>query len=57
MSNRVNPSQVPQSLQVFKSLAEQKAAIGDPRYRTDPNFRRAVEQMIVNTSKHGYRNR
>jgi hypothetical protein len=57
MSNRVNPSQVPQAVQVFKSLAEQKAAIGDPRYRTDPNFRRAVEQMIVNTSKYGYRNR
>ena len=57
LPNRVNPSQVPQSVQVFKNQSEQKAAIGDPRYRTDPNFRKAVEQMIVNTSQYGYRNR
>lgn len=57
LPNRVNPSQVPQSVQVFKNQAEQKAAIGDPRYRTDPNFRKAVEQMIINSSKYGYRNR
>lgn len=55
--NRVNPSQVPQSVQVFKSQAEQQAALRDPRYRVDPNYRKAVEAMVVNTSKYGYRNR
>ena len=57
MSNRVNPSQVPQSIQVFKNFAEQQAALRDPRYRVDANYRRAVEQMVVNSSKYGYRNR
>lgn len=57
LQNRVNQSQVPQQIQVFKNMAEQKAALSDPRYRTDPNFRRAVEQMLVNTSRFGYRNR
>lgn len=57
MENRVNPSQVPQSVQVFKSLAEQQAALRDPRYRVDANYRKAVEAMVVNTSKYGYRNR
>lgn len=55
--NRVNPSQVPQSIQVFKNQAEQQAALRDPRYRVDANYRRAVEAMVVNTSKYGYRNR
>lgn len=54
MPNRVNPSQVPQSVQVFKSLAEQQAALRDPRFRVDPKYRQAVEVMIVNTSKYGY---
>jgi hypothetical protein len=57
MDNRVNPSQVPQSVQVFKSLAEQQAALRDPRYRVDANYRQAVEAMVVNTSRYGYRNR
>lgn len=57
MDNRVNPSQVPQSVQVFKSLAEQQAALRDPRYRVDTNYRQAVEAMIVNSSKYGFRNR
>jgi hypothetical protein len=57
LQNRVNPSQVPQQVQVFKNMAEQKAAVADPRYRTDANFRRAVEQMLINTSRYGFRNR
>lgn len=58
MPNRVNPSQVPQSVQVFKNLAEQQAALRDPRFRVDANYRKAVEAMVVNTSKYGYaRNR
>jgi hypothetical protein len=57
LPNRVNPSQVPQQVQVFKNMAEQKAALSDPRYRTDSGFRKAVEQMLVNTSRFGYRNR
>lgn len=57
VGNRVNSSQVPQQLQVFKNINEQKAALSDPRYRTDPNFRRAVEIMMINTSKYGFRNR
>lgn len=57
VGNRVNSSQVPQQLQVFKNINEQKAALSDPRYRTDPNFRRAVEMMLINTSKYGFRNR
>jgi hypothetical protein len=58
MPNRVNPSQVPSSVQVFKNLAEQQAALRDPRFRVDANYRKAVEAMVVNTSKYGYsRNR
>jgi hypothetical protein len=57
LSNRVNPSQVPQTVQVFKNFAEQQAALRDPRYRVDANYRNAVEAMVVNTSKYGYRNR
>lgn len=55
--NRVNPSQVPQAVQVFKSFAEQQAALRDPRYRVDANYRQAVEAMVVNSSRYGYRNR
>ena len=55
--NRVNPSQVPQSVQVFKNQAEQQAALRDPRYRVDANYRKAVEAMVVNSSRYGYRNR
>lgn len=57
VDNRVNPSQVPQAVQVFKNQAEQQAALRDPRYRVDPNYRRAVEALVVNTSKYGFRNR
>jgi hypothetical protein len=57
LSNRVNPSQVPQSVQVFKNLAEQQAALRDPRYRVDANYRKAVEAMVINSSKYGFRNR
>lgn len=57
VSNRVNPSQVPQSIQVFKNLAEQQAALRDPRFRIDTNYRKAVEAMVVNTSRYGFRNR
>lgn len=57
MSNRVNPSQVPQAVQVFKNLAEQQAALRDPRYRVDANYRNAVEAMVINSSKYGFRNR
>lgn len=52
--NRVNPSAVPQSVQVFSSMQQQQAAIRDPRYRVDPNYRQAVEQMVVNTHKFGF---
>ena len=55
--NRVNPSQVPQSVQVFKNFAEQQAALRDPRYRVDTNYRKAVEAMVINTSRYGFRNR
>jgi hypothetical protein len=55
--NRVNPSQVPQAVQVFKSFAEQQAALRDPRYRVDANYRQAVEAMVVNSSRYGFRNR
>lgn len=57
LPNRVNPTQVPQAVQVFKNLAEQQAALRDPRYRVDANYRNAVEAMIINTSKYGFRNR
>ena len=30
----------------FKSIAEQTAAINDPRYRTDPTYRQQVQQRI-----------
>lgn len=54
LPNRVNPSQVPSSVQVFKNFAEQQAALRDPRYRVDPNYRKAVETMVVNSSRFGY---
>ena len=57
MDNRVNPSQVPQSVQVFKNFAEQQAALRDPRYRVDTNYRKAVEAMVINSSRYVYRNR
>jgi len=38
----------------FKSEAEMKAYISDPRYRTDPSFRKMVEQKIIYTSQVGY---
>lgn len=57
VDNRVNPSQVPQAVQVFKNQAEQQAALRDPRYRVDAKYRQAVEAMVVNTSRYGYRNR
>ena len=57
LPNRVNPSQVPQAVQVFKNLAEQQAALRDPRYRVDANYRKAVEAMVVNSSRYGFRNR
>lgn len=57
LPNRVNPSQVPLSVQVFKNFAEQQAALRDPRYRVDPNYRKAVEAMVVNSSRYGFRNR
>ena len=55
--NRVNSSQVSQQVQVFNSQIQQNAAISDPRFRTDPNFRRSVESMIVNSSKYGFKDR
>lgn len=57
MDNRVNPSQVPQAVQVFKNQAEQQAALRDPRYRVDANYRKAVETMVINSSRYGYGNR
>lgn len=39
----------------FTSEQEMKAAIADPRYRTDNAFRQAIEQRIVITSQHGYK--
>lgn len=57
MSNRVNPSQVPQAVQVFNNFAEQQAALRDPRYRVDANYRQAVEAMVINSSRYGFRNR
>lgn len=41
--------------QAFNSEAEMKAAISDPRYRTDIAFRQAVEQRIIISSQHGYK--
>lgn len=57
MDNRVNQSQVPQSIQVFSSFAEQQAALRDPRFRVDSAYRSAVEAMTINTSRYGFRNR
>lgn len=57
MDNRVNQSQVPQSVQVFASFAEQQAALRDPRFRVDSAYRSAVEAMTINTSRYGFRNR
>ena len=44
-------------VQAFVSELEMKAAIQDPRYRTDPAFRQAVEQRMIISHQHGYRNR
>lgn len=44
-------------VQAFASEAEMKAAISDPRYRTDNAFRQAVEQRMIVSHQHGYRNR
>jgi hypothetical protein len=52
--NRVNQSQVPNSVQVFTSMQQQQMAIRDPRYRVDPNYRKAVEAMVINTHKFGF---
>jgi hypothetical protein len=57
MDNRVNQSQVPQSVQVFNNFAEQQAALRDPRFRVDSAYRNAVEAMTINTSRYGFRNR
>ncbi len=46
-----------EQVQAFASEAEMKAAIQDPRYRTDPAFRQAVEQRATLSYQHGYRNR
>lgn len=43
--------------QAFNSEAEMKAAISDPRYRTDSAFRQAVERRMVITHQHGYKRR
>jgi hypothetical protein len=44
-----------QEIQVFKSINDQNAALRDPRYRTDNSFRAAVQTMMVNTSRHGFK--
>jgi hypothetical protein len=49
------PRQPGPEVQAFTSEAEMKAAIADPRYRTDPAFRSAVEQRIVISSQYGYK--
>lgn len=54
LPNRVNPSQVPLSVQVFKNFDEQRAAQNNPRYRVDSNYRKAVDAMIQNSSRFGY---
>ena len=43
--------------QAFMSEAEMKAALSDPRYRTDSAFRQAVEQRMVITHQYGYKRR
>lgn len=43
--------------QAFTSEVEMKAAISDPRYRTDSAFRQAVERRILITHQHGYKRR
>jgi len=58
--NAVPAGQVPKpgvEAQAFNSEAEMKAAISDPRYRTDPAFRQAVERRMVITHQHGYKRR
>ena len=45
------------AVQAFASELEMKAAINDPRYRTDPAFRQAVEQRIIVSHQNGYRHR
>ncbi len=49
------PSKPGPEAMAFASEAEMKAAIADPRYRTDNAFRQAIEQRIVMTSQHGYK--
>lgn len=49
------PSKPSLSSQAFASEQEMKAAIADPRYRTDNNFRRAVEARMFITHQHGYK--
>lgn len=51
------PSKPGPEAQAFLSELEMKAAIADPRYRTDPTFRQAVEKRIVVTSQYGYKGR
>ena len=41
--------------QAFSSEAEMKAAISDPRYRTDPAFRQAVEHRMIMSHQYGYK--
>lgn len=55
--DRVNQPKPAAEVQVFKTRADQNAALGDPRYRTDPKFRAAVETMVVNTSRYGFKQR
>lgn len=55
--NRVNQPKPAAEVQVFKTRSDQNAALGDPRYRTDPKFRAAVETMVVNTSRYGFKQR
>lgn len=52
---RANNPNVPNQVQVFASEYAQKAAISDPRYRVDPSYRQAVEAMIVNSSRFGFK--
>ena len=58
--NAVPAGQVPKpgiEAQAFNSELEMKAAIADPRYRTDTAFRQAVERRILITHQHGYKRR
>lgn len=56
--NAVPAGQVPKpgiEAQAFNSEMEMKAAISDPRYRTDSAFRQAVEQRILISHQYGYK--